>query len=156
MQTYKVRIKILFLLLCCCAALAVFFFPKKEESPQVKYEPTGFTEKIPLSDHVTLIVQSATLDAGLFSLTNNGNNSIFYGDSNFIEAMIDNTWCTVTYIPEKAVADIAYHLEPGESANYTVNWNGINAGFYRFIVPIYMTNDPSSSIMYAVTTFEVK
>lgn len=74
-----------------------------------------------------------------FTLTNESNNAVYYGDSVILEIKLNNQWFEIPYSGDIGFLAVLNRLEPNKSVKISVPmevWIDVSAGEYRVVLDV--------------------
>ena len=121
-----------------------------------QYEQSSLLLEENQREDLVISVQKVDDYGGIFIFQNDGNEIISYGDRNALEINLDGVWNSVLAYNQRELTEIAHQLYPGETVEYTTEWEISTAGDYRYIVPFRIVNAPVTDLQqYAVISFNI-
>jgi len=125
------------------AALSVLIITK---TPRIEYRVDYAVNDLP---GVTMecAPESESSTQVTLLLTNDTDRRHSYGAGYSLEKLVDDQWYTMSYIRESGFVAIEHYLEPGETAELTINWKyahgKMDSGTYRIVKTVGYQPEPS-------------
>ena len=139
-KIYTVFSITLIVVLLVCTHEIGCFTPQEHwfDNQEVTFSASQLPAKLPSPAGVVLTFTSVSENGGTFWLRNDTSSSISFSYDNHLEKHIDGSWYTVEY--QEPILDLEMSISPGKSAKQARSWPNINAGLYRYVMPIYLNN----------------
>ena len=106
-----------------------------------EYEPSTIVIEDGSENVMTISVKEVNSNNGLFVIENCGEKKITYGDRNYLEKHIDGQWMGLVVYNQRTMTEPSYELWPGESKEYETEWEDLEAGEYRYVLPFTVVGD---------------
>ena len=118
-------------LLMMVAAIVIFI----SSCGGAEYEPSTVVLDESAEKFLTISVEETDCRKGVFILKNRCEEKISYGDRNYLEINIEGEWKGLVRYNQRTITEPSYDLWPGESTEYKTEWDVLENGNYRYVLP---------------------